>query len=187
MMIRFVNHKVRWILFATVVLLSTLSPAQSRTWSRDPASLAQDYAVINDNRSGGEVVMVLWMVPPLVPNTPSTQRARDMLEKYVVLGVAHAHIAKDATMTFDSVTALQARDGNGQPLTSLNENTMPPTVVGALATMKSAFGRSLGALGTGMQWFVFDGGAVHACTKGRMSVPFAGETYTYDTPIPGCP
>ena len=31
-----------------------------------------------------------------------------------------------------------------------------------------------------------DGAAVHACAAGILSIPFANEVYTYQTPIPGC-
>jgi hypothetical protein len=185
MMARFGNNKSLWIVVALVVLLST--PAQSRMWSKNSVSLAEDYAVITDNRGGGEMVLIFWIAPPIIPKGPSSQTAQDMLYKYVLLGVAHAHVAKDATMTFDPIATPGPRDGNGQPLNFLNENALPPTVVGTLAVFKSAFGRSLGALGQGIQWFAFDSGSVNACKKGGMSVPFAGETYTYHTPIPGCP
>jgi hypothetical protein len=46
--------------------------------------------------------------------------------------------------------------------------------------------QTIGQMGQGMHFFAFEGG-VHACEKGQLSIPFAGETYIYDTPIPGCP
>ena len=50
------------------------------------------------------------------------------------------------------------------------------------------FRQSLGAVGAGFRWFVFDGASVKSCTPGSgFSVQLANETYTYDTPIPGCP
>jgi hypothetical protein len=41
-------------------------------------------------------------------------------------------------------------------------------------------------MGKGMRMFVFEGGAIDACKKGQLSVPLASETYTWDTPFPGC-
>ena|ERR1039458_3910297 len=180
------SNKTRWISCVLVVLLSAVSPAQSRTWSRNPTNLAQDYVLINDNRGNGDVVLILWLAAPMIQSGPSTQAARELLDKYIVIGVAHAHASKEGTFTFDRTATLEANDGSGQPLKSLNADTMPPSVVGTLAAMQSAFGRSLGAFGQGIQWFAFDSGTTHACTKGGLSVIFAGETYTYDTPIPGC-
>jgi hypothetical protein len=186
MMTKLVHTRARSISFALVALLLTVAPTQSRTWSRNPVNLAQDYSIINDNRGNGEIVLIIWLAPPMISKGPSSQAAGEMLDKFIVLGVVHAHTSNDGTMTFDRISTLGAQDKTGQPLNALNVNTMPPTVVGALATIQSLFGRSLGPLGQGVQWFAFDSGTVHACTKGGMSVPFAGETYTYDMPIPGC-
>ena len=63
---------------------------------------------------------------------------------------------------------------------------MPPAMVGVLATMQSTFARALGPFGQGVHWYAFDSGSVRACEKGGISVQFAGEKYTYDTPVPGC-
>jgi len=106
---------------------------------------------------------------------------------YVVIGVAHAHTAKDGTISFDRTTTLDAANAEGNKLTLLDASTMPPTFVGAMATMQSVFNRALGQFGQGVQWFAFDGSPMQACTKGRLSIPFAGEKYTFDTPVPGCP
>ncbi len=185
-MTKLFSQSVCWVSLALAALASTPSPALSRTWSPTPVNLAQDYAIISDNRGGGELVMVIWLAPPMFPQDASTQAARDMLDKYVVIGVAHAHIASDATASFDSVATLDVADASGKALTALSTGTMPPSVVGALAALQSAFGRSIGALGQGVHWFAFDGGAVHACAKGGLAVSFASVKYTYDTPIPGC-
>lgn len=176
-----------WIACALVILVSSFAPAQSRVWSPDSASLARDYLIINDNRGHGDIVFMLWMAAPMIPDTPATQAARVLLDKYVVIGVVHAHVSSDAAMTFDKTEALTVNDGSGQPLNSLSPNTMPPAVVGTLATLQSAFARSFGAFGTGVQWFAFDSGTTRACTKGELSVPFADTNYTFVTPIPGCP
>jgi len=143
--------------------------------------------VINDNRGHGDIVMVMWLAPPIAEKGPTTQVARDLLDKCVVIGVVHAHVANDGNFAFDQVTDIQAADGRDQPLNSLNVNTMPPSVVGVLAAVQSLFARSMGALGQGIHWFAFDSGSVNACTKGGLAVSFAGEKYTYDTPFPGCP
>jgi len=37
-----------------------------------------------------------------------------------------------------------------------------------------------------MKMFVFESGAIDSCKKGQLAVPLAGETYTWDTPFPGC-
>lgn len=175
---------IQWIACTLAVLLSTVSPSQSRAWPRNGPSAA-DYLLINDNRGNGEIVMVYWIASPLIP--PSGQAARELLDKYIVIGVVHAHGTKEGTFTFDRPAALEASGAHDEPLQSLDMDTMPPAVVGTLAVLKSTLSRSLGAFGQGMQWFVFAGGSVHACAKGGMAVLFANEKYTYDTPVPGCP
>lgn len=168
-------------------LVSMASGAYCRNWSKNPVNLAQDYTVITDNRGNGEIVLLIWLASPIVPASPTSEAGKELLDKYIVLGVVHAHFAKDGTATFDNIDKLGARGGDGHPLAALSTDTMPPTIVGALAALQSAFGRSLGQLGQGTKWFVFDSGNTHPCTRGRLSVPFANEIYTYDTPIPGCP
>ena len=186
-MTKFFNSKILWLPGALILLLAATFPANSRTWSHNPNNLAQDYVTINDNRGNGDVVLLFWIAPALIPEGPSTQAVRQMLDKYIVIGVVHAHASKDGTITFDRVTTLEASNKNGNALSTLDTNTMPPSVVGALASIQSLFGRSMGNFGQGIQWFALDGGETHTCTKGGFSVKFAGENYTYDTPIPGCP
>jgi hypothetical protein len=174
----------RWIACTLAVLLSTVCPSHSRAWPRGGPT-ASDYLLINDNRGGGEVVLVYWIASPMMP--AASQAARDLLDKYIVIGVVHARGNKEGNFTFDQPRTLEARGAQDEPLQSLDMNTMPPAVVGTLAALKSTFSRSLGAFGQGMQWFVFDSGSVHSCLKGGMAVLFADEKYTYVTPVPGCP
>ena len=178
----------RWIActlaIPLAISLSTVGPSHARAWPRGAPS-ASDYLLINDNRGNGEVVLVYWIAPPMMP--AASQAARDLLDKYIVIGIVHAHGTKEGSFTFDRPSTLEARGAQDEPLQSLDMDTMPPAVVGTLAVLKSTFTRSLGAFGQGMQWFVFGGGSVHACSKGGMAVLFADEKYTYVTPVPGCP
>ena len=172
-----------WIFSFLAVLLATIAPAQCRQWAHNPTDLASDYLTINDNRGGGEIVLIMWLAAPRFAKGPT----QDMLNKYVMIGVAHAHTSKEGTMSFDRTATLDAANAEGNKLTLLDASTMPPTVVGAMATMQSVFGRALGQFGQGVQWFAFDGSKMQACTKGQLSIPYAGEKYTFDTPVPGCP
>jgi len=162
------------------------SPAQSRIWSHSAADLSRDYLVITDNRGGAENVFVFWMASAMLPPGAQTQALRDILSKYVVLGVSHSHVSKEGSVSFDTVSSLEADDGSGQSLSVLSTDTMPPVVVGTLAGVQAAMSRSFGAFGKGIQWFVFDAGSVQVCGKGEIAVKFAAQVYTFDTPIPGC-
>ena len=163
------------------------SPASPRPWSHDPSVLAQDYLVINDNRGKGEIVMLVWIAPQMTPDPAAREKLTELLGKYVLVGVADAHIQQATGLpSFDKFGALTAQDAAGHQLQLIDESNLPPTMAGGIVTLQGVFAKTLGPLGQGVNWFVFDAGSVAPCSKGRLSIPLAGETYTWDTPIPGC-
>lgn len=113
--------------------------------------------------------------------------AADIFDRYVLIGVAHAHMSSLGLFSFDKIDFLMVKDSEAKPLQLLTGDEIPPTIVGALSLMEASLSRSLGQFGKGIHWFVFTGGSTHACGSSGISIPFAGETYTYDTPMPGCP
>ena len=143
--------------------------------------------MINDNRGGGDVVVVFWLASPLIPASAGQQATRDLLDKYVVIGAGHSHTTKEGTLRFDQVAAPHLTGARNEPLQPLDMDTMSPAIVGALATIKVAFSRSMGEFGKSIQWFVFSSGSVNPCVKGGMAVQTENENYTYVTPVPGCP
>jgi hypothetical protein len=181
-----VLERAKWIFIVFAVFFSTAPPLQSRPWPRN-APNAAEYLMINDNRGNGDIALVFWLASPLIPASAGQQAARDLLDKYVVIGVAHAHVTKEATFTFDRVAAPLAMGAKNERLQLLDTDTMSPTIVGTLATVKVAFSQSLGEFGKGIQWFVFANGSVNPCSNGGMAVQFENEKYTYVTPVPGCP
>jgi hypothetical protein len=174
---------------ALMVFALGASPVLSRQWRATPATLALDYAQIIDQRSGGqEIVMAFWFVPQMLPaNSPGADIATAMLQKYVVIGVVHASMQRGTgTASFENVDALPAMDQSGKPLALVANDTLPPTLVGMRSAMESFFRQTMGAMGNGLKMFVFDAGDVGSCKPGQLSVLLANETYTWDTPIPGC-
>lgn len=175
---------------AAAIMLFALgaSPALSRQWKATPEALARDYAVINDPRPGGEMVMAMWFVPPIVPaNSPGADIVRAMLQKYVVIVVVHGRLQRaTGTYSFEPIDALPAMNQSGKPLAPVSRDSLPPTNVGVLSAMESMLRQSFGPMGKGMKLFVFDAGDVGSCKKGQLSVLFVNETYTWNTPIPGC-
>jgi hypothetical protein len=175
---------------AAAIILFALgaSPALSRQWKATPEALARDYAGINDQRPGGELVVALWFVPQMVPdNSRGAEVAKAMLQNYVVVVVAHGRLQSvTGTMSFENVDALPAMDQSGKQLTPVARDNLPPTNAGMLTALESSLRQTLGAMGNGMKMFVFDAGDVGSCKRGQLSVLFANETYTWDTPFPGC-
>jgi hypothetical protein len=110
-----------------------------------------------------------------------------MLEKYVVISVVHFHSGEGGAMSVDDIdTLLEVRDEDDKPLTVVSRTELLPTEVGMISAIEASFRQSIGRIGEGTKFFIFDAGMVRACEKGRISVPFAGETYTWETPFPGC-
>jgi hypothetical protein len=172
------------LLLGVMVSGLTSSPTSSRTWKGTPVQIAGEYAQINHAKSATDIVNIRWWAPPTVmPGTPLA----GILEKYIVVTVVHFHVnPTGGTMSFDDIDTLEARDGSGKPLLLVPRSELPPTAIGILAGLEAAFRQSLGQLGAGTKFFAFDAGTVRACEKGEISIPFAGETYTWETPFPGC-
>jgi hypothetical protein len=156
--------------------------AWSREWKPSATQIARDYAVIADTRTPGDIKMIFWMAPPMLPEG----KARQLLENYVVIGVVRGRVIPGGTMSFDNITTLPVTDAKGTSLRLLSGDEIPPVLAGTVAVLTSAFGQSFGAFGKGFHWFVFEAGSINVCKDGGLSVPFAGEVYTYQTPFPGC-
>ena len=174
------------ILLALAGIVLAGAPSQARTWNPQGVTLAQDYSVIVDNRPNKEIVMLMWLSSPLVQNSPTAQA---LLDKYIILGVVHGKQDVGGKVDFDSQLSLTAKDSQGSALKSISGDQVPPTVQAAVVAFGGVMKQSLGAMGQGMQFFVFEAGDnLRACgSKGRLTASFAGTDYTYDTPIPGCP
>jgi hypothetical protein len=171
------------LLLSSALLAAIAPPAFCRQWKPSAAALAVDYTQIQDNRGKGETVEVFWIVPQWVHSALIQQ----LLDRDVVITVSHSKPSIGGGFTFADVdTLLVYADGDAKPLTRLTGDSIPPALAGFLATFGGTMRRSLGAAGEGTHIFVFAGGSVHACDRGGLSVPFAGETYTFKTPIPGC-
>jgi len=172
------------VLSVLACILSVSSPAGARPWKTTPQGVAQDYAQILDMRGQGEIVLVVWMSPPMLGAPPQAQQ---LMDKYVVIGVVHGRMGPGGSMLFDVIDTLKAKDGNGTTLKLLEGDKLPDDISQFVLAMGGTMKQAIGAMGQGMRFFVFENGGVHACTKGKLAIPYAGEVYTYETPIPGCP
>jgi hypothetical protein len=175
---------------AIAVALSLLwwSPALPRQWKATTDALARDYASITDVRPGGDIVVLMWFVPPMVsPNSPGAPQITAMMQKYVLVMAAHGHVDKTTgSVSFEDVDALEAKDQAGKALVSIPRTDLVPTTFAVVGAVEAMFRQSLGLMGKGTKMFVFEAGNVDACKKGQLSVPLANETYTWSTPVPGC-
>jgi hypothetical protein len=164
------------------------SSASSRLWKATPTQIASDYASINHNRGNGDFVTIAWLAAPTV--TASSQQLVAIFEKYVLAAVVHSRTnfnQPGAGITFDDVKTLEVRDERGILLTPVSERELPPASVELLAAYEAGYRRGFGPRGNGIKFFLFDAGPIRACETGGISIPFDGETYTWETPFPGCP
>jgi hypothetical protein len=163
------------------------SPASSRLWKATSIQIAGDYASINHNRGNGDFVTIIWFASPMA--TAGSQLATTF-EKYVVIGVVHSRTDFNQPavgIAFDDIKTLEVRGESGNLLAPVSENELPVASLGILAGYEAGYRRGFGPRGSGMKFFLFDAGTIRACEKGGISIPFDGETYTWETPFPGCP
>jgi hypothetical protein len=178
-----INRCCSTLLLGLTALGMTSWSSLSRPWKPTPTQMASDYAQIFDNRNK-EIVFLRWWAPP---TAQSGTTFAEIVEKYVLISVGHGHVNQpQGSMSFDSTDTLEARDSEGKPLVLIPKKDQPPTLIGAVSAMEATLRQSFGRLGDGVQFFVFNAGTVRACQKGKLSVLYANETYTWDTPFPGC-
>jgi hypothetical protein len=174
---------IRFFLFAIFAAALSATPVAARLWKPTPLQQAQDYAGINHNKDANGRVNLFWMAS----STAATPTMKQLLDKYVVLNISHTTQGPGGgPPVWNDVEGVQVTDGGGQPLKEVIGSDIPPTLVGIIA--QSQAGLAQATLGKGkIRWMVFESGTVNACAGGRLSVTYDGETYTFDTPMPGCP
>lgn len=170
-----------------IFMLVVPDGVEARKWRLKPSDLAADYTQIIDQRPDNDVVVINWIAPETMDATvPNVEAYRSMLREYVLVGVAHGSANKSGRLNFrvPEGPALQTSDGKSrQPLA---KESWPPMVSAFSAVIQTFMTQSLGQLGEGFHWFVFEGKGIESCGKGRFWAAYAGERYNYDTPIPGC-
>jgi len=181
------NRLLRCAGILSLAVLALTTPASARQWNPDSRGSALDYTQILHAKGTGQVVVVWWVVPETFIGAPNAQSIQDALSRYVVVGISEGRAtAPGAPMSFTQIQDLKIADASGRQLSPLAANAMPPEVTQTIATLQGLARQNLGPIGQGMRWFVYDGSTIHSCQSGKMSVPYGGETYIYETPIPGC-
>jgi hypothetical protein len=107
------------------------------------------------------------------------------MHKDVDNGIAAAPVSNEGLFTFAPISTISA-SVDRKPLHLLTATDTPPSVAGFLTVMQTGMTRAAGQIGAGLHWFAFDAG-FRACGSGELSIPYDGEVYTYEAPIPGCP
>jgi hypothetical protein len=179
-----ISQRFNMLLLGVIFSSVAFSPALCRQWKPTPVQLAGEYAAINHNITDTEFVNIRWWAEPTVrPGTPVSAS----FQKYILISVVRAHTNfPGGTITTEDVDTLEVRDSNDMPLTPVPRDALPPTAIATIVGLEAATRQAIGRLGQGTKFVIFDAGTVHACEKGLISVPLSGETYTWETPFPGC-
>lgn len=163
------------------------SRANARKWRVKPTDLASDYSQIIDQRPGNEVVVIYWVAPEtLDANVQNNETLKAMLREQVIVGVAHGSTSQQGRLSFRVPEGVTLEDGEGKQREPIAKEAWPPLVAAFSTMIQSFFVQSMGQMGSGFHWFVFDGKGIDSCGKGRFWIRYASERYNYDTPIPGC-
>lgn len=165
-----------------LAVLAMAAPAMARMWKPSPAQIASDYTLINHNKGADGRVTLQW----LAPTTMATPVMQQLLDRYVVISIAHLRALPGGGTSWDDVQGVQVLDAAGKPLTEIPPDAYAPALVGLFATTDAIVRQSTQGRGK-THWGVYEPGTVHACAPGKLQVVYDGETYSWDTPMPGCP
>lgn len=171
---------------AAIVAALAAADAHAREWKPSIRTLAEDYVRIVDRRGADEFVVMMWLAPETVPDGPESAVTRQFLADYMVIALMHAEVSDLGELRFRGVPTLALADADGGPRAPMPADALPPAFGGTIATLKGMFAQGMGPMGRGINWFVFDGEGVSSCAEGVIRIPYEGETYEYQTPIPGC-
>lgn len=163
------------------------STVEARKWRVKPTDLASEYSQIIDQRPGNEVVVVYWIAPETMDaNMQNADAIKAMLREHMIVAVAHGSTSQQGRLSFRFPEGVALEDGEGKQREPLGKEAWPSMVTSFSAVIQGFLVQSMGQLGNGFHFFVFDGKGIDSCGKGRFWIRYAGERYNYDTPIPGC-
>ena len=175
-----VSSLVSFLAFVMLLLAMTAPPASARPWKPTPQQQVVDYLTITHNR-GSDNVVIVWMASPLV----AASTIKQLLDKYVVLSIAHTRRGTDGATIWEDVQGVRLSDGAGQDLKEVSSDQIPPMLVGMIASSNATMQQSTQGKSK-VYWSVWEASAVNACQRGKLVVNYAGESYSYDTPVPAC-
>ena len=164
-----------------LALIVMAAPADARMWKPTPQQIALDYTIINHNKGADGRVILQW----LASSSISAPILQQLLDKYVLVSIVHTRQAPGGLTVYDDVEGMQVTDGSGQALKPVPDDSIPPSLVGLIASSDAALRQNTQGKGKS-HWSVFEAGNVRACAPGKLQVTYEGETYSWDTPMPGC-
>lgn len=162
------------------------SDSHARKWKPASHDLANDYVLIEHNKSNGEITLLMWVAPEIIAEADRTVQLAEILGEYLLLGVVTMKVSDLAEVTFDAddeITVTPFLKGSIRPSST---DSLPPVVNSIAFMLGDVFAKAMGPLGEGLTWHIFRGTDIRSCNAGGFTVSYKGEDYRYETPIPGC-
>ncbi len=168
------------------LLFSGLSGVAARQWKPEKTKQAIDYLSIQYYMPGNEFVIIQWMAPTMLEDTPEQKKSREILAKYVMIFVAHARITSLGNWEYTDPSGVVIETGDNKIQQPISDNDLPPVVSGFISMFSQIFAKGMGQMGQHAVMKVFDKHGISDCQKGAFWVHYVGERFEYQTPIPGC-
>ena len=106
---------------AAILMLSLLvTPAAARLWKPTPEQTAMDYATITHNKGAEGQVVIAWLASPVA----ALPTVKQLLDKYVVISIAHTRQTPGGITTWDDILGVQVNGGVSAALNYLTEATL---------------------------------------------------------------
>ncbi len=170
----------------TALLAGITVPAMSRTWKPTPLQAAQDYLTIEHGISDYEHVVVFWYAPEFFGNDPGSAEIRKITQDYLMVALMHFKVDDLGRFEVFVPEAVSVESDGSEPLTQIPASELPPVTSALVDVMTKTVAGGMGKVGSGMRMFLFDGSSVNSCREGVLSITFNEESYTFETPLPGC-
>lgn len=174
------------ILSASLFLIPNIDEAAARKWKPAPLQSAQDYLNINHKINDQDEVFLMWVAPEYLEKQPATKPIRDVLSRYVLVGIVHFTIDGQGVFKFRDVNDLTVELPGNQVFSPMNEDELPPILPTVITFLSKALAGGMGKMGQAMKFYVYDTGNIDTCSSGTVWVRYLKERYEYKTPLPNC-
>lgn len=168
------------------ILISGIFAADARQWKPSTTQMASDYLTIEHQKSENEFVLVMWMAPAMLGNTPEVKQAREFLSTYPMFLVAHAEITPLGEWKFIDPVDVVVETVDGEVRKPISSADLPPLLNTMQQYLSQILAQGMGQLGQNATSYVFAGQGINECKEGAIWLRYAGERYEYKTPVPGC-
>ncbi len=136
----------RFSILAMIACILFPAQANARQWNATPQAIAQEYVIIQDQRSPNDLIMLFWVSPRIVPDGPDSLRAKEILDEYKIIGAVHVNIDLQGRFTYLEETAPKLTTLSGALIAHIKKGDLPPVTAGTVTTFQKVFSGALGGV-----------------------------------------